>query len=68
MTKIFSQRLLELREKRNLNQRDLAKGIGMTQAAISRWEKNIQIPDIESLIKLCRFFDVSADYLLGFID
>lgn len=64
----FSQRLRELRTDRELSMKQLAKAIDTTDAAISNWENGINEPKISYIIKLCRFFDVSADYLLGLID
>ena len=64
----FSQRLRELRTDRELSMKQLAKAIDTTDAAISNWENGINEPKISYIIKLCKFFDVSSDYLLGLID
>lgn len=64
----FAERLKELRLENKLTQSDLAKDIGVTQAAIARWEAKLQIPNIEVAIKVATFFDVSTDYLLGLSD
>lgn len=64
----FSHRLRELRTDRELSMKQLAKAIDTTDAAISNWENGINEPKISYIIKLCRFFDVSADYILGLID
>ena len=61
----FSERLKELRLENNLSQRTLAKQIGVSQAAIARWESNLQAPSIDNAIALAKFFNVSTDYLLG---
>ena len=58
-------RLKELRIEHGLTQKELADKIGQAQSAITYWEKNEQEPVISSFKKLCDFFDVSADYLLG---
>ena len=68
MNTVFHSRLAATRKDRGLNQKELAVGIGMTQGAVSRWENGEQLPDIESLRKLCLFLDVSADYLIGLKD
>lgn len=65
MNDIFVERLIELRKERNMSQRDLAKAIGTTQAAVSLWERGERTPDIDTLLKLANVFDVSTDYLLG---
>lgn len=61
----FGERLKELRIEHGLTQKELAEQIGQAQSAITYWEKNEQEPVISSLKKLCDFFDVSADYLIG---
>lgn len=39
--------------------------LSTSQDTISIWELDKALPDVESVIKLCKIFDVSADYLLG---
>lgn len=68
MNPIFTKRLKKLRQDNKLNQRQLAKEIQVSQVAICLWERGERTPDIISLAKLCDFFDVSADYLLGRAD
>lgn len=65
---MFSKRLTDLRESKNLLQKDIAAIFNVEQATVSNWEKGKRIPDSETLVKLARFFDVSVDYLLGFDD
>ena len=64
----FAERLKELREEKNLTQYELSKQIGISIACINRWEKNLRIPNIDSIIILCKFFNCSADYLIGLED
>ena len=64
----FAERLKELREERNLSQNDLSKETKISVACISRWENNLRVPNIDSIIILCKFFECSADYLIGLID
>ena len=65
MNIIFIQRLIKLRKQEKLNQRQLAKAIGVNQSAISLWERGARTPDIDTLLKIADFFKVSTDYLLG---
>lgn len=58
-------RLKELREERELTQKELAQSIGVAQSNVSRWEKDEMEPSAEIVVKLADFFQVSADYLLG---
>ncbi len=64
----FGEKLKELRQEKGLTQKQLANLIGNAQSAIVYWESNKQEPTISALKKLCKFFDVSADYLLGLED
>lgn len=57
-------RLKELREKNNLQQKDLARLLNVSQNAISLYETGKREPNIEYLIKICDFFNISLDYLL----
>ncbi len=65
---MFGERLKELRIESKLSQEALSKAAGYSQPAIARWESNIQIPNIEVAIVFAKFFNVSADYLLGLMD
>ena len=44
---------------------DLAKVIGVSTKQIRRWRHGTSAKGIEKLEKLCRYYDVSADYILG---
>ena len=64
----FAERLKDLREERNITQYELAKQTGISTACINRWEKTLRLPNIDSIIILCKFFNCSADYLIGLED
>ena len=64
----FAQNLIDLRLGLKLSQLDLSKATGLSQSAIARWELSKSQPTVDAIIALCRFFDVSADYLLGLTD
>ena len=68
MESIFSIRLHNLREDADLNQTHLAKAVNMTQRKISYMECGKFEPSLGDIVALCRFFSVSADYLLGLSD
>ncbi|MDE6060557.1 MAG: helix-turn-helix domain-containing protein, partial [Clostridia bacterium] len=57
-----------LREEEGFSQAQLAKTVGLSQAAIALWEQGARTPSADAIIKLAKFFDVSADYLLGLSD
>ena len=58
-------RLKELRKEKNLSQEDVAKKIGVNHRTISNYETGYSEPDIKTIEKLCKMFDVTAGYLLG---
>lgn len=62
------ERLKELRIERGLKLREVAQQMNVTIRAISRYEDGTREPSIEMIIKFCKLYDVSADYLLGLTD
>ena len=64
----FKDRLIDLRKQNNLSQKDLAKKTGLTQAAISLWERGERLPNAQTILPLSQYFNVSVDYLLGNAD
>ena len=63
--KTYVDIIRELREDRDLTQSDIAKLLGTTQQVYSRYEKGENEMPIRHLIKLCKFYKVSADYILN---
>lgn len=57
--------LRDLREDRDLRQADIAELLHTTQQVYSRYEKGVNEMPIRHLRTLCRFYGVSADYVLG---
>lgn len=64
----FGKRLKELRDERELNQEQIGKLFHVQKSAVSKWEKGMNSPDIETITRLADYFDVSTDYLLGITD
>ena len=64
----FKTRLKELRLEKDISQIEIAKLLNMSKMAISHWEKGNSEPSIEQLKVLANFFDVSIDYLVGYVD
>ena len=64
----FHERLRELRELKGLNQTQLGKLLNMSQKKISRLETGQTEPTTKEIIEICKFFKVSADYILGLSD
>ena len=66
--KTFGEILKELRIEKGLTQKALAQALSITVPTLSHWECNYQEPSFKDLTRLCDYFDVSADYLLGRVD
>lgn len=61
-------RLKTLRKEKELSQKQLAEILNTTNSSICDWESGRAEPNIEMLIKIAKFFDVSVDYVLGLED
>ena len=61
----FGEKVRNLREDADLNQSQLGKALNMTQRKISYIECGKYEPSIDDIVSFCKFFNVSADYLLG---
>ena len=61
----YAEIIRELREDRKLKQEDIAKILGTTQGHYSDYETSRHEMPIRHLIELCKFYSVSADYVLG---
>ena len=62
---MFASNLVRLRKENNLTQTDLGIELGLSKQTISNYETRDRSPNIDTLIKISRFFNVSVDYLLG---
>lgn len=61
--------IAELRARHGkMSQKELAEKIGTSQTSISLWEKDIDKISTPFLIKICKYFGVSADEILGLRD
>ena len=68
MENIFCEKLKELRIEQGVGQVELAKAINVSKGIISLWENGLREPKLSNLITLAKFFEVSLDYLVGFVD
>ncbi len=53
-----------LRKAKGISQEELAERVGVSRQAVSKWESGQSIPDLEKIISLSDFFEVTTDYLL----
>jgi transcriptional regulator with XRE-family HTH domain len=63
--KIFSEHLKSIRKSKNLTQRQVAIGIGMTERIYQGYERGESKPSFDALNALADFFDISVDELMG---
>lgn len=61
----FGKTILELRKQKKVTQDEMAAELGVTAAAVSKWENNYTLPDILMLCAMADYFDVTTDALLG---
>lgn len=65
---MLSERLKEQRNEKGYTLKYVAEQLNVTIRSICRYESGEREPSIDMLKKLCDFYDVSADYLIGRID
>ena len=61
----YSERMRNLREDNDLSQKQIANMLGIAQTTYSQYELEKWPMPIEYLIALCKYYKVSADYMLG---
>lgn len=62
----LGQKIKELRKRDGRKQEDLANALGVTNQAVSRWEKDGSYPDIEMIPAIANYFGVTIDELFGY--
>ena len=65
---MIGEKIANLRKQKGLSQEDIAKKLYVSRQAVSKWEKNQSLPDIEKINELCKLFGVSSDYLINDTD
>lgn len=61
----LGERIQELRKQKNLSQEALGEALGVSRQAISKWEGDAAIPEVDKLVALSRLFGVGVGALLG---
>lgn len=62
------QRIRNIREDKDLTQEQVAKSIGLKREQYRRYETGENEMKVSHIIKLCRYYKLSADYILGLTD
>ncbi len=65
MGKTYVQIMRELREDNDKTQQEIADYLGTSQTMYARYERGANELPVRHLINLCKYYHVSADYLLG---
>ena len=64
----YMKRLRDLREDSDKTQQEISEILGTSQTMYARYERGANELPIRHLIKLCQFYNVSSDYVLGLTD
>ena len=64
----YTERLQWIRDCKNITQKQLAEHLGIKQQQYARYEKGVNVMPVTYLGPICKFLDISADYLLGLIN
>ena len=65
---MIGERLKEVRGDHGDTQHDLAEKLNVSQFTVQSWEQGKSSPSHEFLVKICKLYEVSADFLLGLSD
>lgn len=65
-TKLFADNLQELIANSGKSMKDLATEIGISAAALSKYQNDAAAANIDALVKIAKYFDVTTDWLLGY--
>lgn len=63
--KTIGEIICSLRKEKAMTQNDLAQKMNVTDKAVSKWERNLSYPDINSIPKLAQVLDISVEELLN---
>ena len=61
----IGERIAQLRKENGLSQELFGEALGVSRQAISKWESNQSVPEVEKLLAMHRLYGVSVGWLLG---
>ena len=64
----YTERMQWVRDCKNITQKEVADHLQIKQQQYARYEKGVNVMPVTYLAKICKYFNVSADYILGLID
>ena len=65
---MYRKRIKDLREDNDMKQEEVAKILKIDRSYYGKYERGLHPMPIDHIITLCEYYDVSADYILGFTD
>ena len=65
MERTFHETLAALRREKGSSQRQVAADLGISQALLSHYENGAREPGLSFVCRVCEYYGVTADYLLG---
>lgn len=60
----IGQSIYKIRNNAKLTQEQFAEMFGVSQQAVQKWESGGAVPDIEKIVKIAKYFDISLDSLV----
>ena len=66
MKMMLAENVRRFRKERGLTQEQLSEVLGVTAGAVYKWEASLSVPDLDLILEMADFFDVSVDVLLGY--
>nr|DAH69847.1 MAG TPA: helix-turn-helix domain protein [Inoviridae sp.] len=64
----YYKRIKEIREDRDIKQKEIAEILQTDQSYYSKYERGLHPMTADQIIILCKYYNLSADYMLGIID
>ena len=61
---LLGERLRETRQKKGVSQSTVAEHLNISRQSISKWENNSSYPDLDNLVRLSEYYEVTVDDLL----
>jgi len=65
LTNFFVRRLPEIRRRKDITRKEIAKGVGITLGKYDKWEAGKVLPKSEDIARLASFYEMSVDEFLG---
>ena len=60
----FGAMIAAMRKEQGMTQLELAEKMGVTDKAVSKWERDLSFPDVNSIPRLAEIFDVTVDEIM----